>query len=34
MPTERKVKEVEALTERFSSASMVIATDYRGIPVQ
>ena len=34
MPTERNVKEVEALTERFSNASIVITTDFRGISVQ
>ena len=34
MPTDRSVKEVEALAERFSGASIVIATNFRRIAVQ
>jgi len=34
MPTERSIREVEALAERFSSASIVIATNFSGIAVQ
>ena len=34
MPTERSIKEVETLVEKFSSASIVIATNHRGMPVQ
>lgn len=34
MPTERSIKEVETLVESFTGASIVIATNYGGMPVQ
>ena len=34
MPTEQSIREVETLAGKFSSAAIVIATNYRGIPVQ
>jgi large subunit ribosomal protein L10 len=34
MPTEKNIKEVEEMARRFAEASIVIATNYRGIPVQ
>ena len=34
MPTERNIREVEALVERFSNASIVISTNYSGMAVQ
>ena len=34
MPTERNAREVKALTDRFSSASIVISTNFRGLGVR
>ena len=33
MPTDKKVKAVEELKEKFSGCTITIATDYRGLPV-
>ena len=33
MPTEQKVKVVEALKEKFSACTIAIATDYTGLQV-
>ncbi len=33
MPTEKKVKEVEALTDKLSRSSVVIGAEYRGLSV-
>ena len=33
MPTERSVKQVEELKDLFSDASLLIATDFRGMSV-
>ncbi len=34
MPTERNAREIEVLTDKFSSASIVISTDFRGLGVR
>jgi len=34
MPTERNIREIETLVEKFSNASIVIATNYSGMAVQ
>ena len=34
MPTQKKIREVEELTEKISRCTVAIATDFRGMPVK